>query len=217
MPIAMPTSLAGGKTHTRIGHLFVLTDQYFRLMAVGVVGKDNQTATVSVVGAKEPTMILRARWSGQPPRAGEYVMSRVRPRSAYRIVETRITGTADDHVRLELVVERVSLPLPQGATVHPWRWDPRGKNAGHKSSYDSKSRRTLVPRHLELLKALVAFGDWARPSDLGGTGGSYHYASLTRLAAKGLVERRERARTDLLPPDRRSYEYRATQLGRDHA
>lgn len=208
--------LATGKslTRTRLCQLLIVTDDDARLVAVGVVGKDNQTVNVTFVGERT-TMILRARWTGDRPSIGEYVMSKYRPRSAYRIVDVRVTGRTAEHTSIELRVERVDLPLlDPDAVVHPWRWDPRGKNAGVKGSIDVKTSSALCDRHREVLTALVRLGDWVRPHDVGGTGGSYHYASLTRLVAKGLVERRVRVRDTRLPPDRYSYEYRATDLGR---
>lgn len=69
-------------------------------------------------------MKLRARWEGDLPRIGDYMMSQSRPRNAYRIVyvRERKPGTID------LVVDRVSATtVPEGATVHPWKWDARKK------------------------------------------------------------------------------------------
>lgn len=204
--------LATGKTftRTRVCQLLIVTDDDARLVAVGVVGKDNQTVNVAIVGERA-TMILRAKWTGDRPRIGEYVMSKVRPRSAYRIVDVRVTGQTAEYTSIELRVERVDLPLSlsPAEVVHPWRWDPRGKNAGVKGPIDVKTIPVLCDRHREVLTALVEFGDWARPQDLGGSDGSFHYATLCRLVAKGLAERKVRGGIT-----RDMYVYRATDLGR---
>lgn len=212
----MHPSLATGNSNNihRICQLLIVTDRYERLVAVGVVGKDNQRVNVAMVGER-PTMILRARWSNAMPVRGDYIRSTYRPRCAYLIEEVRCTGRTADHAHLELLVVRIDAGMvPADAVVHPWRWDPRGKNAGRKTSLDSRVVPVLCDRHREVLAKLVAHGRWCRPRDLGGVGGSYHYATLCRLVAKGLVEQRVRVRAEKLPPDRYSYEYRATDLGR---
>ena len=79
-------------------------------------------------------MILRARWIGPPPRIGDYLMSEVRPRHAYRV--TRVTQSSSKvrwdaaskaEVRqLTFVVDRIAAPVvPRGAQVFAWRWDKR--------------------------------------------------------------------------------------------
>lgn len=80
-------------------------------------------------------MKLRARWVGPPPRVGDYLMSEVRPRYAYRI---DCVGAASPVVgwdaaaraevrRLRLDVDRVPrFAVPGHARVHPWKWDARG-------------------------------------------------------------------------------------------
>lgn len=82
-------------------------------------------ATGKKTGRK--TMTLRARWSGEPPAVGDYLMgSGGRVRSAYRIV--CITPRASV---LELEVDKVSpTSVPDGATVHDWRWDARSSRNG---------------------------------------------------------------------------------------
>lgn len=79
-------------------------------------------------------MKLRARWIGPPPRVGDYLMSEVRPRYAYRI--ERVTNTSSN-VRwdpkakaeerdLRFVVDRVAVTSVQRhARIHPWRRDRR--------------------------------------------------------------------------------------------
>lgn len=71
---------------------------------------------------------LRARWHGDPPSVGHYLMSRVRPRNAYRIVTiTPRSGSGGGGV-LELECERLpATDVPKDAVVHDWRWDPRTK------------------------------------------------------------------------------------------
>lgn len=70
-------------------------------------------------------MKLRAKWTGQPPCIGEYLMSQHRPRFAYRIAA--IT-TGDSESKLEFEVDKVKLhSVPDDAVVHPWKWDPRTK------------------------------------------------------------------------------------------
>lgn len=69
------------------------------------------------------TVTLRATWSGPPPTPGEFVMSQVRARFAYRIEDVRPAGST-----LELVCTRLSpRDVPVGSTVHDWKWNPRSK------------------------------------------------------------------------------------------
>ncbi len=133
--------LATGKPAIRIGHLLVVTDDHHRLLGVGVVGATNQTVGLTMVGERAPTMIIRATWTGVLPRVGDYLMSQYRPRCAFRIVRDPMEQNdldvipEEDHVtKIRLTVERRELPLPgepAGAMVYPWKWDPRGKNAGN--------------------------------------------------------------------------------------
>jgi hypothetical protein len=79
-------------------------------------------------------MKLRARWIGPPPRAGDYLMSEVRPRWAYCIEQvTKASPSvlwdpaakAEVH-HLQIVVDRVAkTAVPRHARIHPWRWDRR--------------------------------------------------------------------------------------------
>ena len=79
-------------------------------------------------------MNLRARWIGPPPRVGDYLMSAVRPRYAYRveqvtavipIVNWDASAKAEVH-RLKIVADRVaSTAVPPHARIHPWKWDKR--------------------------------------------------------------------------------------------
>ena len=79
-------------------------------------------------------MKVRAVWTGELPRNGDFLMSLVRPRFAYRItaidkdnlVEWDIAAKASRY-KLALTVEKVKLgDVPETATVHPWKWDTRG-------------------------------------------------------------------------------------------
>jgi hypothetical protein len=64
------------------------------------------------------------------PRIGDYLMSQTRPRNAYLIVHVRELTK-----NLDLVVERVSATdVPEGATVHPWKWDARKKTCAVRSA-----------------------------------------------------------------------------------
>jgi len=83
-------------------------------------------------------MKLRARWIGPPPRTGDYLMSQVRPRYAYRIEEVsqktphvRWDATAKAEVRqLQIVADRVAASaVPKTARIHPWKWDKRETRA----------------------------------------------------------------------------------------
>ena len=79
-------------------------------------------------------MKLRARWSGPPPRVGDYLASPTRPRFAYHV---RGVSNVDSLVRwdpaqkaelrrLAIEVDRVPIArLPTAARVHPWLWDKR--------------------------------------------------------------------------------------------
>ena len=84
---------------------------------------------------------------------------------------------------------------------------------------------TLTERELDVLASLRDDNDgrtdlaakgynlsrWSRPLDVGGGSGSHHSATLARLAAKGLTERRQRS---ALSGRRGSWEYRISELGR---
>jgi hypothetical protein len=77
---------------------------------------------------------LQARWIGPPPRIGDYLMSQLRPRYAYRIdrmtsafpsVHWDAAAKAEVHL-LRIVAERVAKDdVPPHARVHPWKWDQR--------------------------------------------------------------------------------------------
>lgn len=79
-------------------------------------------------------MTLLARWIGPPPRIGDYLMSEVRPRYAYRI-EAVTASSPNVHWdpvakaearRLQIVADRVAATaVPQHAKIHPWKWDRR--------------------------------------------------------------------------------------------
>lgn len=84
-------------------------------------------------------MNLRARWIGPPPRVGDYLMSEVRPRYAYRV--TQVTNASSlvhwdlaakaETRRLQLVADRVaSTAVPPHARIHPWKWDRRESRRG---------------------------------------------------------------------------------------
>lgn len=79
-------------------------------------------------------MTLRARWMGPSPRIGDYLMSEVRPRGAYRVEQVIESSPnvgwdpiAKAEVRqLRLVVSRVAAgAVPKHAQVHAWKWDRR--------------------------------------------------------------------------------------------
>lgn len=80
----------------------------------------------------------------------------------------------------------------------------------------------LTERDLEILCGLSA-GGWLRPLDLGGTDGSHHSATLTKLARKGMAQFKQRGAIN--PPagengrrqgifGRGSLVYRITDVGR---
>ena len=67
-----------------------------------------------------------------------------------------------------------------------------------------KRKTTLLPRatanarlakiselQLDVLRSLAAYGDWARPMDIGARDGSHHSGTLSQLARHGLVERKK--------------------------
>lgn len=79
-------------------------------------------------------MTLRARWVGRPPQAGDYLMSAVRPRYAYRVAQVTNASSrvcwnpaAKAEVRnLQIVVVRRPVSrVPKFARIHPWTWDRR--------------------------------------------------------------------------------------------
>jgi hypothetical protein len=77
---------------------------------------------------------LRARWLGPLPRIGEYLMSEMRPRHAYRIEQVTAASpsvhwdpaTKTEVHLLQVVAARVAkTEVPGDARIHPWRWDRR--------------------------------------------------------------------------------------------
>lgn len=126
-PPVTSSCLASGKVQIQVfGRLFVVADDLGKLLAVGVYSygrRQRVQVTMSAVGANPPVTTLRARWRGAMPKPGDYLLSPYRARSAYRILSAPERGT-----RIRLRVQRVDLPLPDGAVVHPWRWDPSGKD-----------------------------------------------------------------------------------------
>jgi hypothetical protein len=82
---------------------------------------------------------LRARWIGHPPRAGDYLMSALRPRYAYRV--ERVTNSSSEvnwdpvaktEVRRLLIEAARVAPagIPKHARIHSWKWDTRVVRAG---------------------------------------------------------------------------------------
>lgn len=79
-------------------------------------------------------MKLRARWIGPPPRTGDYLMSELRPRFAYRIDQVD-NATALVHWdpaakaetrRLRISATRIPKDrVPPHARIHAWKWDRR--------------------------------------------------------------------------------------------
>jgi hypothetical protein len=78
---------------------------------------------------------LRARWSGLPPRVGDYLASPTRPRFAYRVCDVRNVDSLvrwdpaqkKELRRLAIEVDRLPIAeLPTTARVHDWNWDKRG-------------------------------------------------------------------------------------------
>lgn len=83
-------------------------------------------------------MKLRARWSGPPPRVGDYLAAPTRPRFAYRIGGVkrldplvRWDPTQKTELRrLTIEVDRVPIAqMPAAARVHDWRWESRASTA----------------------------------------------------------------------------------------
>lgn len=79
-------------------------------------------------------MTLRARWIGPPPRIGDYLMSQVRPRYAYRVAGVinasalvRWDAGVKAEVRdLQIRVDRGPVAdVPAGTRIHPWTWARR--------------------------------------------------------------------------------------------
>ena len=71
-------------------------------------------------------------------------------------------------------------------------------------SKSEKQRTALLPRstsnahptqiserQLDVLESLAAYGDWARPMDIGARDGSHHSATLGQLARHGLADRKK--------------------------
>lgn len=53
-------------------------------------------------------------------------------------------------------------------------------------------KRMISEREREVLEAL-SYTEWLRPMDIGGRDGSHHSATLAKLVARGIVERRSRS------------------------
>ena len=79
-------------------------------------------------------MKLRVRWVGPPPRIGDYLMSEVRPRFAYRVEQVAAAssnvlwdpGAKAEVRRFAINVDRVAkATVPRDARIHPWKWDRR--------------------------------------------------------------------------------------------
>lgn len=72
------------------------------------------------VGLAVRLMAFRAHWRGEPPKAGEYIVSAVvRGRAAYRIVSVRPTRSL--RYPLHLRCQRVArIEIPADARVHQW-------------------------------------------------------------------------------------------------
>ncbi len=88
-------------------------------------------------------MFLNARWTGPLPSQNDFLMSDgPRTKYAYRVIAVqhlrdlprvyrsgKVGGTG--YARVKLTVERITAAaVPDGAVVHPWRWDARRKT-GH--------------------------------------------------------------------------------------
>lgn len=82
---------------------------------------------------------LRACWIGHPPRVGDYLMSALRPRYAYRV--GRVTNASsevhwDPVAKMEvrrLLIEAARVApagVPKHARIYPWKWDTRVVCAG---------------------------------------------------------------------------------------
>jgi hypothetical protein len=84
-----------------------------------------------------PSVKIRARWLGPLPKAGDYLMSEVRPRFAYCLrsvtptsprVRWDMDAKAEVH-QLVFEVDRIAAAgVPKHARVHSWKWDKRGKS-----------------------------------------------------------------------------------------
>jgi hypothetical protein len=77
-------------------------------------------------------MKVKAKWTGKMPLLGDYLMSSLRPRFAYRIegfeaAVKQFGANPDDQFALTITVTKVSLHgVPEDATIHSWKWDSRG-------------------------------------------------------------------------------------------
>jgi hypothetical protein len=81
------------------------------------------------------TVNLQASWRGEPPVPGDYLMSPVRPRFAFRIIEIlkrKTNGRGDGDVSwYDISAERVGAStVPKTARVHGWKWNPRKSKTG---------------------------------------------------------------------------------------
>jgi hypothetical protein len=67
---------------------------------------------------------LKAHWAGNvPPRPGHFLVSVHRPRVAYEILEVKEANGSPTHPYRLRVSSFPLSDVPDGATIHGWKWD----------------------------------------------------------------------------------------------
>lgn len=133
LPVARPV-----RSYICLGALWVIAVPGPRVEAVAVFSREHGKFLVMSLGESMPRLdTMNARWTGRLPKVGEYLKVERAARCAYRIVRdvrehNVIPEDRDDDemVDIAICVERVELPVPEGAVVYPWHWSRPGKNRG---------------------------------------------------------------------------------------
>lgn len=83
---------------------------------------------------KDTRVSMRARWQGEVPKVGEFLMSQgPGTKFAYQIATITPTRTADLY---EVEADKVlCTKLPTGAVVHAWKWDSRHRKMEEGTSW----------------------------------------------------------------------------------
>jgi hypothetical protein len=101
-----------------------------------------------MAAATRTVLTLRARrLTGEPPRAGE-LMASATGKTVYRILAVTRVRTAGDPLgeRYRLACDRLrQAEVPDGATIHPWRWDRRAPRQPPAQPCAGSSAATRIP------------------------------------------------------------------------
>lgn len=85
------------------------------------------TRATMLTGLSVKRVVLRAHWTGDEPRPGDYMVSDGRDKRAYKIISTRTARSL--RYPLRLVCQRVTFAqIPIDALIHGWHPHPRGQH-----------------------------------------------------------------------------------------